>query len=165
MDYIKIKCAKCGKHLLTYTSPSRLYKSPVSTCPKCGSLYLDPRCHELAIEGIPKDMFDIKSFGALGVVGVYILYRGIHMLGLRQIGSPEEIQGALPYVLILMGAMLILGGCIEIVTILFGIKRKKYDKLMEESQARMLNPSYVMVLEDLGYIIGSNCDNRKYLDD
>lgn len=80
MQSIEIRCKSCGKKLLAYDQASTIrYKSPVKNCKKCGTRYADPRCHEIAIEGIPKDSFSIPSYVIMMIIGALILYRGIFL--------------------------------------------------------------------------------------
>ncbi|MDE7121874.1 MAG: hypothetical protein K2O42_06910, partial [Oscillospiraceae bacterium] len=58
----ELRCVSCNKRLLTYDNTSfRQYKSPVKQCKKCGTYYLDPRCHEIAVEGVPDAEFSVGS--------------------------------------------------------------------------------------------------------
>lgn len=152
MQSIEIRCKNCGKKLLKYEqSSTRIYKSPVKKCKKCGTRYADPRCHEIAIEGIPEDAFNIPSFVILMIIGALILYRGIYLFGVHQIGVSDNIQWLLPSVFTLIGAVMVIGSIVEIIAIQSGIKTKKYEKLKKESEERLSDKSYVYILQDLGY--------------
>lgn len=152
MQSIEIRCKNCGKKLLKYEqSSTRKYKSPVKKCKKCGTRYADPRCHEIAIEGIPEDTFNIPLYVIMGIIGALILYRGIHLFGVHQLGVPDEIQWLLPAVFTLIGAAMVIGSIVEIIAIKSGIKAKRYEKLRKESEERLSDKSYVYILQDLGY--------------
>lgn len=154
MKYIEIRCKKCEKKLLTYSQSSfRKYKSPVRKCKKCGTTYADPRCHEIEIEGIPADTFSIPSYVIMMIIGALILYRGRYLFGMRQIGIPEGPQWLLPSLFVIGGAVMVLGCIVEIITIITGVKAKKYEKLRMESKERLSDKSYAYILQDLGYQI------------
>ncbi|MDD5853933.1 MAG: hypothetical protein PUD03_07575 [Lachnospiraceae bacterium] len=92
-----ICCKRCGSKLLSYNEYSKKrYESPVKRCKKCQAYYLDPRCHEIAVEGIPSDAFSIRSRLIMGLFGAFVLYRGIHLLFRYQIGTPEHMQWLMP---------------------------------------------------------------------
>ncbi len=144
-------CAKCRKKLMTYDNTSfKRYKSPVKKCKKCGNLYIDPRCHELAIEGIPSDVFSVKSFIILIIFGVLLLWRGIYLLNQVQLGVPPETQWLMPTVIITFGAVCIIGGIAEIISIKTGLKEKKFNRLYTASKERLKNADYVSILRNLG---------------
>lgn len=154
MDIYGIKCKNCGKKLLTYSDGSfRKYKSPVKICKKCGTRYVDPRCHEIAIEGIPPDTFSLPSYLFLMIVGGLILYRGIYLFGGHQLGVSNEIQWLLPFTFVIMGTMMVIIGIVEIISIISGIKAKKFETLRKESEERLKDKSYVYVLQKFGYEI------------
>lgn len=70
MEQFEVKCRGCGKKLLTYSKGSCIrYRSPLKTCRKCGTKYADPRCREIALEGIPGDTFSITSYLVLAIIG------------------------------------------------------------------------------------------------
>lgn len=144
-------CSECGKKLLTYDSTNvRKYKSPVKKCKKCGTLYIDPRCHELAIEGIPSDIFSVKSYIILIIFGILLLWRGIYLINQTQLGVPEEVQWLMPSVIIIIGAGFIIGGIAEIISIKTGLKEKKYNRLYTESAERLKDSDYINTLRNLG---------------
>lgn len=154
MEFITLKCKNCNKKLMTYIPPgSRKYKSPLKKCKKCGTEYLDPRCHEIAAEGIPKDVFSIPSYLVLTVIGGLVIWRGIYLFGMHPIGMTDSFQWFMPTVFTIMGIAFALGGIIEIIAILTGAKAKKYEKLRQESEERFLDNSYVQTLAELGYHI------------
>lgn len=149
-----LKCVRCGKKLLTYDNTSfRKYKSPLMKCKKCGARYADPRCHEIAIEGIPPDTFSIKSYVVLLLLGGFLLYRGIHLSGMVQLNTPAETQWLMPSALTIGGLICIVGAVIEIITIKTGKKQKKFDRLRMESEQRLQDKQYVYILQDLGYTV------------
>ena len=154
MEFITLKCKNCNKKLMTYIPPgSRKYKSPLKKCKKCGTEYLDPRCHEIAAEGIPKDVFSIPSYLVLTVIGGLVIWRGIYLFGMHPIGMTDSFQWFMPTVFTIMGIAFALGGIIEIIAILTGAKAKKYEKLRQESEERLLDYDYAKSLVLLGYSV------------
>lgn len=150
MGNYQINCKTCGRKLLTYSNGSiRQYKSPVKSCKKCGTKYLDPRCHEIALEGIPSDTFSITSYLILLVIGALVLYRGIYLFGMRQLGVTNGLQWLMPTLFVVMGAVMVIIGLIQIILIITGVKQRKYDRLMEESKNRLKDENYVNLLEAL----------------
>ncbi len=150
---IEFHCPSCNKKLFSYEARVRKYGKLTKECKKCGATYIDPRCHELAIDGIPQDEFGVVQYILAIVIGILIAWRGIHMFGMHQLGVANEIQWFLPTVFILIGIAAVIGGIYEIIAIKTGIKKKKFDKMYEESKARMRDSSYIYTLEKLGYNI------------
>ena len=154
MEYITLKCRNCGKKLLTYTPKGfRKYESPLKKCKKCGTEYLDPRCHEIAAEGLPPDTYSIPSNVIMGIVGGLILWRGLYLFSVHQMGTAENIQWLYPTVFTVMGICFILCAIYQIIIILTGIKRKKFEKLRQESEERLLDYDYAKSLVLLGYSV------------
>lgn len=152
MSLVKLKCVRCGKRLLFYHQDGfRRYRSPLKRCKRCGNPYVDPRCHEIAAEGIPEDAFHTVSYVVMLVIGLFILYRGIHLFGRRQLGVMDEMQWLLPSIFIAAGLVMSVGGIIEIIWIKTGGKAKKYDRLWRESEQRLGDKEYVWQLKELGY--------------
>lgn len=154
MQSIEIRCKKCGKKLLTYSQSSiRRYKSPVKNCKRCGTRYADPRCHEIAIEGILEDVFNIPSYVIMVIIGALVLYRGIYLSGMHQLGISDEMQWLLPWFFTAAGAVMMIIGAVEIIAIKSGRKAVKYKKLKEESEARLNDKNYAYILQSLGYMV------------
>lgn len=154
MEFYEMRCKNCGKRLLTYSEISfRKYKSPVKKCKKCGLHYADPRCHEIAIEGIPPDTFCIPSYIAMLVVGGLISGRGIYLFGMHQVGVSDSFQWFMPSMYAILGIVLVVVSLVEIITIKSGRKAKKFDERRRESEVRLSDKGYVYMLQDLGYQI------------
>ena len=149
---IELKCGSCGKKIMSYETRDRKYGYMIKNCKKCGAKYLDPRYHELAVEGIPEDVFGLPQYLVMLVAGILIGWRGWYLFGVHQLGTPAEIQWLLPSVFLLLGIGLAVGAVIEILRVKTGLMRKKYEKMYEESEQRMrYDREYVMELRRLGY--------------
>lgn len=138
--------------MLSYEKYQKKYKSPLESCKKCGTEYIDPRCHELAAEGIPEAEFSIKSDIVLLVIGALICWRGYYLFGMRMLGTPDSMQFLMPSVILLLGIGMVIGGIVDMIRISTGSKRRKYERLAEESRLRMEDEEYVQKLKELGYI-------------
>lgn len=152
MSAVEFNCSGCGKKLFDYDPVThfRRFKSPVKECPKCGRKYADPRCHEIALEGLPKDIFSVKAHIFLIVLGAIVLCWEATLIGKSELSG---IQWLMPGVIVLIGVILLVGGMVEVISILTGIKKKKYDRLTEESKERLKNRDYAYILYGLGYYI------------
>lgn len=153
MEYITLKCSHCEKKLLTYNPTSRKYKSPLRKCKKCGTEYLDPRCHEIAAEGIPADTFSIPSYLVLIAVGGLIIWRGLYLFSRCYLNTSDSLPWLMPTVFTIMGSVFALGGILEIISIATGRKAERFERLRQESEERLLDNSYARTLLNLGYCI------------
>lgn len=158
MSYV-LNCASCGKKLLEYEPNSVKYGDPIRCCKKCGREYLDPRYHELAIVGFPQTSFKILPDMILLIVGGLFVWRGIYLYGMKQLNSPEETQWLLPTIILLLGAVMAVAAIVDMIRILTGSKRRKYERLMEESHKRLLDPEYARKLSGLGYPVPDGYTN------
>lgn len=159
-----IHCTSCGKKLLSYEGYGyeRKFGSPLKECKKCGRQYIDPRYHELAVEGIPLDLFHIPSYLFLIVIGCLIAWRGKYLLGLRQFGVPDEVQWVVPCLFMIVGIVLVIGGIVEIISVKSGRKQRKYQKMYEASFERMKNKTYAYTLARLGYPVPDQFLNEEF---
>lgn len=144
-------CGSCGKKLLTYETYTRKYGSPLKQCKKCGAQYIDPRFHEIAAEGMPEAEFSLGPCFGIMAIGGFVLWRGIHLTGFRELGAPEETQWFLPTVFIILGALMIIAGISEIIMIKCGAKEKKFKRLYDESRQRLSDKEYAHALVLNGY--------------
>lgn len=148
----EVYCKQCNCKLLTYEKWQKKYKSPIAICKKCGNEYLDPRCHELAIEGIPQEEFKVSKDFILLLVGGLIAWRGYVLFGMHMLGTLASTQWLLPTVILILGIALILVSILDLISILTGLKKRKYEKLLEESQNRIKDDNYVLKLKQIGYM-------------
>ena len=148
---INYNCPSCGKRLFTYQRDTRKYGPPLKTCKHCNEDYLDPRYHELAIEGIPDHVFSCLPYLVVFLLGAFILWRGYALYHLNQLGVPEKMQWFKPAVFMGLGLLLILNAVAGIISIKTGLKRRKFEKLLEESNQRLEDTNYRYALEKLGY--------------
>lgn len=63
------------------------------------------------------------------------------------------MQWMMPTVISFVGAVMTIGGLIELIAIWTGWKKKWFERLGRESEIRMQNKSYVFTLQSLGYDI------------
>ena len=86
-------------------------------------------------------------------LGTFVLYRGIHLIGYRELGmsDTEVSRRLLPVVFTVMGSILIIGGIIELIRIINGSKVKKWEQKRQQSVARLRNPDYAWRLKQAGY--------------
>ena len=150
---IKFQCPGCGKTLFSYEPRYRKYGKIIHECKKCGTSYLDPRYHELAIEGIPGDEFRLFPYIFMFVTGGLIAWRGWHLLKVKQLGVPDAMQWLLPAAFLVLGAVLVIGSIVGVISIKTGLKHRKFEKMLEESKARMMDTRYTDKLRSLGYEI------------
>lgn len=152
MAYV-FQCNSCGKKLFSYEANQRIYKSPLCTCKHCGTSYIDPRCQELAVTGIPEqELKPVRSI-IFCFLGLVIGWRGYYLFGMRTLGLPENMQWLLPTALSLLGGAMLVAGLIDLIRILTGAKKKKLEKMLEESKLRMQDEAYVAKLKQLGYLL------------
>ena len=151
-------CPSCDKKLFTYEERSRKYGKLLKECKKCGAQYLDPRYYELAIDGIPEDEFGIARYSVAILIGALFGWRGIHVANIYIYRGANLINWLLPISFILISVIVIIAGLYEIFTITTGLKRKKMERLLEESKARMRDSSYVYTLKKHGYVIDKEYD-------
>lgn len=147
-----IKCESCGKKLLTYETYEIKYGSPLKACRACGREYIDPRYREMVITGFPEKEFKKSTCLIMLIIGVFILWRGIYLFGMRQLNVINELQWVVPAVVTLLGAIFVIGSIVEFIRILSGSKLRKYNRLMEESKKRTQDEGYVYKLKKLGYL-------------
>lgn len=152
-------CPECGHKFFVYEPQQRFYGSPIRTCKKCGGKYLDVRYHELALEGVPKKEVSKIPSVVMMVLGVFLLFRGNHLFGMKQLGTPDAMQKVLPILLLACGALFIVGGIAELISVLTGRKAAKMQKLLVESEQRLKNPAYAQELTAAGYPVP-----QRYLD-
>lgn len=150
---IEFKCPSCGKKLFSYESRIRKYGCLIKECKKCGSEYIDPRFCELALDGVPDDEFKMFPYVFMMIFGAFVTWRGLHLFSVRQLGTPDEIQWILPSLFTILGIVCIIAAVIGMILLKTGLHKKKIDRLMAESSARIKDRDYLNRLRKLGYKI------------
>ena len=119
---------------------------------------MDPRYYELAIDGIHEDEFKVTRYSVAILIGALFGWRGIYVSRIYLYTGADPIKWLVPISFILISFIVIIAGLYEIITIATGIKRKKMEKLYEESKARMRDSSYLYTLKKHGYVINEEYD-------
>lgn len=147
---IEFRCPSCGKKLFSYEPRIRKYGSLIKECRKCGSEYIDPRYYELALNGIPDDEYKVFPYVFMIIFGGLVIWRGLRLFGMRQLGVPNELQLLLPSVLLIMGVVFVIWAIAGIIMLKTGLHKKKIERLLSESQERLKDSNYVSRLRSLG---------------
>jgi len=149
----EIYCKSCGKKLLTYDEKKHVakYESPAKKCSGCGEWYLDPRCHEIAVEGVPAGLYNVTPHIIMVLIGVLVAYRGCRGFGDSPLETISSGHWILPAVIIIVGLGLLIYGAVQALSIEKGTRRRHYETLRLESEARMMDKNYVELLKKLGY--------------
>ena len=124
---MNFQCPVCGKKLFSYEPRYRKYGKIIHECKRCGASYLDPRYHELAVDGIPESEFHMFPYIFMLMIGGLIAWRVWHLLSVKQLGVPDAMQWLLPVVFLMIGAALFIGAIIGVILIKTGSKRKRFE--------------------------------------
>lgn len=144
-------CPYCKTKLFTYNQNQLkwLYGSPIRPCKKCKRNFIDIRYHEIAIEGIELGTFSIKKaiksaliLAAISFISYLLLYYERHY---------QEYYHPQFYAIIIVSAIGALFMIFDAIKIITGIKKKKIEKLQNESITRLKDKSYAQQLAGLGY--------------
>ena len=150
MGFVEGNCPKCGKKIREKCN-AWVYGSPIRTCPKCKSEFLDKRWREVAIDGFDPRTNNPKLylFGFLGFLIFTILCIACRILMINIWGSyPTKLLGCI--IIGIIGTI----GCVLILLIqITGIEDKNNAKFMEESKKRLQDKNYVEKLISYGYDI------------
>lgn len=144
------KCPYCGKDIsLNYVQREWRYGSPIRVCKKCNQKYIDKRYHEIAVDGINPDSFNMKRVGFSFLFGIIvlvfsalfnsytILLKGYYHTAMITLG--------------LAGILLLIYTIIDFIRIKTGLKERKIEKLIEESVNRLNDKEYAKELVSVGY--------------
>lgn len=152
MEVNEGKCPFCGHKFFFYNKDAYYYGSPIQTCKKCGSKYIDRRYHEIAIEGIRSaDSPSVVPFIIAILIGGFFIYRAFCLFGSYHRSGTLPTNDILAVLFVVFGALFIVFSIIEIIRTLTGGKQRKMDKLYRESDERMQNRVYAQTLENAGY--------------
>ncbi|MEE1281164.1 MAG: hypothetical protein UHK60_02775 [Acutalibacteraceae bacterium] len=144
------KCPHCGKDIaLNYLEREWKYGSPIRVCKKCNQKYLDKRYHEITVEGINPDSFNMRRikfsllFGVVFLL-VSVLFNAYTILLKGYYHTSMVLLG-------LGGIMLIGYTLVDFIRIKTGAKQRSLEKVTIESVKRLQNKEYAQELASLGY--------------
>ena len=142
---LDIICPHCKKKVIEsyrIINPY-LYGSKIRKCPKCGEEIFDNRWREVAIQGFDPIQDTEKKytswFGS-GLVVMALLFMNRDFSNMP-LGNPALVKVGLWFALIIGGVLLL---CYF--RHLFGFVKRKNQKYMKESVARLQDPAYVAKL-------------------
>lgn len=144
------KCPHCGKSIaVNYMLNEWKYGSPIKVCKKCNQEYIDKRYHEMAIDGLNPETFDIKASLVFLTFGITCFVASILVtiftLWLDRSYYPMMIAIGI------MGILIVIGMLCNIIAIKFGLKQRRVEKKMLQSVERLQNKEYAYKLASLGY--------------
>ena len=157
---MEIHCPQCGKSVGTFVVGDYRYGNPLRTCPKCKAEYTHPAFHEIEIDGISPDAFDIKKVlvGIIVSIVLFAISAGIHYY---------EVTTQDYYHIAIIAIMIISPICIvfsigNIIFIKTGLKAKRTERMRQESADRLSNPRYAVRLKELGYNVPDKYLPKEY---
>ena len=141
-------CPYCGKKIPGYKPTKVEYGSPVRICPKCDREYYDRRFFEPAVSGLVRSELSKKRCLSmmLSAVVCFVIAFGINWLEIRETGEYYVILALMQPVAI----VLFITAIVDLIRIVTGTKRKKYDFLISQSEERLANPEYAEFLAEKG---------------
>lgn len=142
------RCPYCGKEIYGFNENAWEYGRSVRSCKRCKKKYIDPRYHEIAIDGINPDAYNIRR----SVIGMLI---GMACVIISALVNLCFVYFDGDYYLRLvfagfMGAVLTVFMMVDIIRIKTGIKERHLEKLRMESEQRLQEMDYVQELINAG---------------
>ncbi len=144
-----IFCQGCGKKVDSFVVGDYRYGSPLKTCPKCNTEYINPIFHEIETDGISPDAFDVKKLLIVLLIGVifFVISAVMHYVEV----TTQDYYHTLFIAIMVLSIIVILFVIGDIILIKTGFKEKRNERKRQESVQRMSNPAYALKLRDLGY--------------
>ena len=157
---MEIHCPSCGRIVCTYVAGDYRYGSPLKNCPKCSSEYINPAVHEIEVDGISPDAFDMKKLILGMIMGVvfFIIGAVIFHLEVTRKGYYHTSNIAI-MVISVIAFFYALGNIVFIKT---GIKAKWTERKRQESVSRMSDPEYALRLKAHGYNVPEKYLPKEY---
>lgn len=146
---MEIHCPNCGRLVGTFVVGDYRYGCPLKTCAKCNAEYINPVFHEIEVDGISPDAFDIKKLLVGILVGVvfFAVGAGIHYYEV----TTQDYYHTSCIAIMIISAIAVFYAIGNIIFIKTGLKDRRTQKKRQESAERLSNPHYAMHLKELGY--------------
>ncbi len=146
---MEMHCPNCGRLVGTFVAGDYRYGSPLKTCPKCNAEYINPVFHEIEVDGISPDAFDIKKLLIGILIGVifFAVGAGIHYYEITM----QDYYHTSCIAIMIISAIAVFYAIGNIILIKTGLKDKRTQRKRQESAQRLSNPQYAARLKELGY--------------
>lgn len=149
--YVQGTCPHCGAKIPSYAANKWLYGSPIRTCKKCGSRYIDSRYHEIVLEGIRAYDLSLKPSLSFALKGLMVSAVSAGIFYFER--NYQNYYHVLFPCLIPAGVIMILGGIADAIRTKMGWKVKKMEKLRKESIERLSDKNYAHELVAWGFYV------------
>lgn len=158
---IEMHCPSCNKLVGTYAVGEYRYGSPLKVCPKCKTEYINPVFHEIEIDGIAPDAFDMKKLLLAMLLGVvfFIVSAGIHYFEV----TTKDYYHTVYIFMMLISTVVFFFAIGNIIMIKTGFKAKRNERMRQESAKRLSDPDYARKLAELGYNVPEKYLPEDYL--
>ena len=146
---MEIHCPNCGRLVGTFVVGDYRYGSPLKNCPKCKAEYINPVFHEIEVDGISPDAFNIKLLATGILIGIifFAISAVIHYFEV----TTQRYYHTAPIAIMIISVIVILFAAGNIILIKTGLKTKRTERKRQESVERLSNPAYASRLKELGY--------------
>ena len=162
MQYVTKKCPHCG-HTYTFmhAGSDTSFGSPIMTCEKCGKLFIDKDRKEIAIEGITKEDIPVHSGNTIAAVMFLSIFEPVVLYYLFYDGIDQYWWLSIVLTLFLIFSWL----QYYAEKASYSTRLKEFEIAKMESEGRVSNVHYAMLLKNLGYdvpekYLNSNCENN-----
>ena len=146
---MEIHCPNCNRTVGAFVVGDYRYGNPLKICPKCKTEYINPAVHEIEVDGISPDAFDMKKLLLGMIMGVVFFFIGAVILYLEV--TRKGYYHTSNIAIMVISAIAFFYALGNIFFIKTGIKAKWTERKRQESVERMSNPEYALRLKKHGY--------------
>lgn len=142
-------CPYCEKKFNNYNASSCDFGSPVRKCRYCQHEYLDRRYHEIAVDGWNEASLNATNslkVAGIGLIG-FLVAGGLTAYTIYNEGyymTKCVAAGILAFVIMIVGI-------IDFIRVKTGAKQRSIEKKKAESEERLKNREYALLLAENGY--------------
>lgn len=146
---MEIHCPHCGRMVGKFVAGDYRYGSPIKICPKCKNEYINPVIHEIEVDGISPDAFDMKKLLMVILMGIvfFVIAAAVHYYEI----TTQDYYHTSCIAIMIISAIIIVYSLANILFIKTGIKAKWTEGKRQESVKRMNDPEYALKLKEFGF--------------
>ena len=142
-------CPYCGAAINGFDSRAWLYGSPVRTCGRCGNKYIDRRYHEIAIDGVAPDAFSVDKSRKMLLFSLVCIAVSIVFCSITYFLNGTVTRGGIA--IGILGAVIAVCMLVDIIRTKSGAKERRFEALRKESEERLSDREYAVLLSENGY--------------